>query len=162
MRIFLKLSRSLQQVVINQMEKGILVNFLDILFVSSFTTNSTRFSNFDIRNMILFQMKVFGRNIKETTLARYFIKVTARPSFKQLRVIRQRDRVHLISKCKISYKDSVVSPSYLTLLDKRIARFSLQKLQRRKRYAVVSGLILHEKRGFNLSLTIWLNFCSHK
>ena len=124
MRIFLKLSRSLQQVVINQMEKGILVNFF-ILFVSSFTTNSTRFSNFDIRNMILFQMKVFGRNIKETTLARYFIKVTARPSFKQLRVIRQRDRVHLISKCKISYKDSVVSPSYLTLLDMRIARFSL-------------------------------------
>ena len=162
MRVFLKLSRSLQRAVINQMEKGILVNFLDILFVSSFTTNSTRLSNFDIRNMILFQMKVFGRNIKETTLTRYFIKVTARPSFKQLRVIRQRDRVHLISKCKISYKDSVVSPSYLTLLDKRIARFSLQKLQRRKRYAVVSGLILHEKRGFNLSLTIWLNFCSHK
>ena len=125
MRIFLKLSRSLQQVVINQMEKGILVNFLDILFVSSFTTNSTRFSNFDIRNMILFQMKVFGRNIKETTLARYFIKVTGRPSFKQLRVIRQRDRVHLISKCKISYKDLVVSPSYLTLLDMRITRFSL-------------------------------------
>ena len=125
MRIFLKLSRSLQQVVINQMEKGILVNFLDILFVSSFTTNSTRFSNFDIRNMILFQMKVFGRNIKETTLARYFIKVTGRPSFKQLRVIRQRGRVHLISKCKISYKDLVVSPSYLTLLDMRITRFSL-------------------------------------
>ena len=125
MRIFLKLSRSLQQVVINQMEKGILVNFLDILFVSSFTTNSTRFSNFDIRNMILFQMKVFGRNIKETTLSRYFIKVTGRPSFKQLRVIRQRDRVHLISKCKISYKDLVVSPSYLTLLDMRITRFSL-------------------------------------
>ena len=162
MRVFLKLSRSLQRAVINQMEKGILVNFLDILFVSSFTTNSTRFSNFDIRNMILFQMKGFGRNINETTLARYFIKVTARPSFKQLRVIRQRDRVHLISKWKISYKDSVVSPSYLTLLDMRIARFSLQKLHRRKRYAVVSGLILHEKRGFNLSLTIWLNFCSRK
>ena len=125
MRVFLKLSRSLQRAVINQMEKGILVNFLDILFVSSFTTNSTRFSNFDIRNMILFQMKVFGRNIKETTLARYFIKVTGRPSFKQLRVIRQRDRVHLISKCKISYKDLVVSPSYLTLLDMRITRFSL-------------------------------------
>ena len=161
MRVFLKLSRSLQRAVINQMEKGILVNFLDILFVSSFTTNSTRFSNFDIRNMILFQMKGFGRNIKETTLARYFIKVTARPSFKQLRVIRQRDRVHLISKWKI-YKDSVVSPSYLTLLDMRIARFSLQKLHRRKGYAAVSGLILHEKRGFNLSLTIWLNFCSRK
>ena len=162
MRIFERLSCSLQQAVINQMEKGILVNFLDILFVSSFTTNSTRFSNFDIGNMVLFQIKVFGRNIKETALARYFIKVTAHPSFKRLRVIRQRDRVHLISKWKISYKDSVVSPSYLTLLDMRIARFSLQKLQRRKRYIVVSGLILHQKRVFNLSLTIWLNFCSRK
>ena len=39
--------------------------------------------------MILFQIKAFARNISETTLARYFIKVTARPSFTQLRVIRQ-------------------------------------------------------------------------
>ena len=38
--------------------------------------------------MILFQVKVLGRNIKETTLARYFIKVTARPSYMRLRVIR--------------------------------------------------------------------------
>ena len=29
--------------------------------------------------MILFQIKVFGRNILETIPARYFIKVTARP-----------------------------------------------------------------------------------
>ena len=35
-------------------------------------------------------MKVFGRNIKETRLARYSIKVTAHPSFTQLRVIRQK------------------------------------------------------------------------
>ena len=39
--------------------------------------------------MILFQFKVFARNIKEATLARYFIKITMRPSFTQLRVIRQ-------------------------------------------------------------------------
>ena len=39
-------------------------------------------------NMILFQIKVNSRNIKETTLARYFIKETARPSFTQLRDIK--------------------------------------------------------------------------
>ena len=38
-------------------------------------------------NVILFKIKVFSRNIKETTLARYFIKVTARPSLTRLRVI---------------------------------------------------------------------------
>ena len=37
--------------------------------------------------MILFQIKVFTRNIKETTLARYFIKVITRPSFTELRAI---------------------------------------------------------------------------
>ena len=37
--------------------------------------------------MILFQIIVFGKNIKETTPARYFIKVTARPSFTRLRGI---------------------------------------------------------------------------
>ena len=31
--------------------------------------------------MILVQIEVLGRNIKETTLAKYFTKVTARPSF---------------------------------------------------------------------------------
>ena len=33
-------------------------------------------------------MKVNARNIKETALAKYFIKVTARPSFTRLRVIK--------------------------------------------------------------------------
>ena len=60
----------------NWMEKRILVIFLEILFVSSFTTSSARFSKFDIRNVILFQIKFFGRNIKETTLARYFKRFT--------------------------------------------------------------------------------------
>ena len=57
--------------------KGILVQFLEILFVRLFTTSSARFSEFDSQNVILFQIKVFGRNIKKTTLARYFIKVMA-------------------------------------------------------------------------------------
>ena len=39
-------------------------------------------------NVILFQIKVNARNIKETTLARSFIKVTAHPSFMQLRDIK--------------------------------------------------------------------------
>ena len=47
-----------------------------------------KFSDFDVGNVILFQIKVFGKYNKETTLARYFIKVTARLSFTRLRVIR--------------------------------------------------------------------------
>ena len=53
----------------------------EILFVSSFTTSSAEFSEFDSRNMILLQIKVFGRNIKETTLATYSLKLTARSTF---------------------------------------------------------------------------------
>ena len=44
-------------------------------FVSSFTTSSARFREFDVGNVTLFHIKVFARIIKETTLARYFIKV---------------------------------------------------------------------------------------
>ena len=74
--------------------KGILVNFLEILLVSSFTTSSARFTECDSKNVIFFQIKVFDRNIKETTLARYFIRLTARPSFMRLRAIRGINRVH--------------------------------------------------------------------
>ena len=52
--------------------------------MGSFTTSSVRFSKFDAMNVILLQIKVFTRDIKETTLARYFIKVTARSSFARL------------------------------------------------------------------------------
>ena len=90
MRIFENLSHSL---VINWIEKEISVNFLEIFFVRSFTISSARFSEFDSRNVILFQIKVFGSNIKETTLARYFIKVAARPSFTRLRLIRQVNKI---------------------------------------------------------------------
>ena len=65
-----------------------------MLFRDSFSTSSAKFKKFDAGNMILFQIKVFARNIKDTTLARYFIKVTTRLSFKQLRVIRRINRVH--------------------------------------------------------------------
>ena len=70
--------------MINRIEKGI---FFEILFISLFTTSSGRFNKFNAGNVILFQIKLFDRNIKETMLERYFIKVTARPSFTQLRVI---------------------------------------------------------------------------
>ena len=53
-----------------------------MLFIGSFTIICARFSKFDAANVNLFQTKVFDRKIKETTLVRYFIKVTARPSFK--------------------------------------------------------------------------------
>ena len=62
--------------------------------MSSFATSCARLIKFYARNVILFQIKVNTRNIKETTLARYFIKVTARPSFTRFRVIRLINRVH--------------------------------------------------------------------
>ena len=62
--------------------------------MSSFTTSCARLSKFYTNNVILFQIEVNTRNIKETTLARYFIKVTARPSFMRLRVVRPINRVH--------------------------------------------------------------------
>ena len=52
------------------------------LFINSFFTSPAKFSELDAGNVILFQIKVFCRNIKETTLARHFIKVTARPSLR--------------------------------------------------------------------------------
>ena len=68
--------------------------FLQILFRDSSSTSSAKFNKFDAGNVILLQIKVLARNIKETMLARYFVKVTARPSFTKLRVIRQINRVH--------------------------------------------------------------------
>ena len=62
--------------------------------MASFTTSSARFSLFDTRDVILFQIKTFGRNMTETTLARYYIKVTTRSSFTRLRVIRNINGIH--------------------------------------------------------------------
>ena len=73
--------------MINRIEKKILVIFLEIVFISSFTTSSARFSEFDAGNVVLSRINLLARNIKEIALANYFIKVTARPSFTRLRVI---------------------------------------------------------------------------
>ena len=71
-------------------------NYVVTNYVSSFSTNSARFSKFDSRNVILFQIKVSGRNIKETSLVRYFIKVTAHLSFTPLiEFIKYRSRKYL-------------------------------------------------------------------
>ena len=81
--------------MINQIEKRILVNFfVDILHRLIYHHLPARFSELDAGNVVLLQIKVFGRNIKETGLTRYFMKVTVRPSFTQLRAIRQINRVH--------------------------------------------------------------------
>ena len=50
-----------------------------MLLISSFPTASAISGN-----VILFEVKILSRNIEETTLAKYFIKVTAGPSFKPL------------------------------------------------------------------------------
>ena len=65
-----------------------------MLILKSFTTSSGKFSKFGASNAILCQIKVFGKNIKETTLANYFTKATTRPSFTRLRVIKRINRVH--------------------------------------------------------------------
>ena len=46
------------------------------------------------RNTILFQIKIFGRRIKNAALTRYLIRVTARPNFSWLRIFRRINRVH--------------------------------------------------------------------
>ena len=80
--------------MINQIGKGISANFFVDTLHRLITTSSARFSEFDPGDVILFQIKVFARNIKETMPANYFIKITAHPSFTQVRVIRQINRVH--------------------------------------------------------------------
>ena len=83
MRIFVKLCT-----VINRTEKEYWSFFLKILFKGLFTTSCARFSVLYAGNVILFQIKVSARNIKETTPASYFIKVNARPSFTRLKDIK--------------------------------------------------------------------------
>ena len=53
--------------------------FLSILFIDLFTTSPARSSKFDDGNAILFQIKDFAKNIKETTLT--FPKRNCAPQF---------------------------------------------------------------------------------
>ena len=55
---------------------------MEIVFFNGFTANPASFREFDARNTILFQIKVFGRKLKVATLTRSFIKVNARPSLR--------------------------------------------------------------------------------
>ena len=80
------------------MEREILVNFFgDTLhrFIYHVTTSSGKFSKFDAGDVILFEIKVFSRNMKEATLARCFIKVTVRPSFTRLKVIKRINEIKI-------------------------------------------------------------------
>ena len=63
MKIFAKLSSSLVGLKIFALSSNKLDRKKNI--------NSARFSKFDAGNMILFQIEVFVKNIKETALARY-------------------------------------------------------------------------------------------
>ena len=74
--------------MINETEKGILVIFFVDTVQGFFSTSCARFNVFYAGNVILFQIKVNARNIKETMLATYFVKVTAHPSFTRLRDIK--------------------------------------------------------------------------
>ena len=68
--------------------------FLDILFLSLFAISSGKFNKFDASNAILFQIQVFGKDIKKTTLVSYITKVTADPSYMRFRVINQINKIH--------------------------------------------------------------------
>ena len=100
-----------------------------LLFISSFPTISANFSKFGAGNIILFQIKVFLRNIEETMLARYFIKVSARSSFARLMVIRQKKKKKKIIKYQhIKYVKKILL--YLLLIETpliRIRNASLNK-----------------------------------
>ena len=45
---------------------------MEILAINLFSPKSARVTEFDAKKVIFFQFNVFGRNIKETTLERYF------------------------------------------------------------------------------------------
>ena len=62
--------------------------------MSSFSTSPAGFSKFNSGNVILFQIKVYARNVKEITPPKYFIKVTERPSFTRLGVTKRINTVH--------------------------------------------------------------------
>ena len=67
--------------MIKWMEKGILVIFFGDTLHKLIFYRLCKIQQINAGNLILYQIKVFGRNIKETTLARHFIKVIARPRF---------------------------------------------------------------------------------
>ena len=67
--------------MISRIEKLILVIILGDYLFNYFITSFRRFRKFDARNAVLLQIKVFDGKMKETTIATFFLKVTARPAF---------------------------------------------------------------------------------
>lgn len=75
------------------MEKAILFNAFGEIS-SWFSISSGNFSKFNPGKIILFQIKTVAGKIDWSTLAAYFIKLTGRSSFIQLRIIKQINKIH--------------------------------------------------------------------
>lgn len=80
--------------MITRIEKGVLVYIFGDTAFKIIILNSGKFSKYDTSNKILYKIQLFDKNIKEITLASYFTKVTACPSFNQLKVIKRINRAH--------------------------------------------------------------------
>lgn len=76
------------------MQKTVLFNTFGEIFASSFPISSRTFNVFCAGNTILFQTISFGGKINKTSLAMYFIKITARSSLEPLKIIGQISRIH--------------------------------------------------------------------
>ena len=74
--------------MINRTEKGILAIFFVDTVHRLIYHQLCKIQRILCRERDLFQIKVNARNIKETALAMYFIKVAACPSFTRLRDIK--------------------------------------------------------------------------
>ena len=103
----------------NLIKKGILVNFLGdtlhrLIFHQLCKNSANLMPGTWFYSKSKFSLEIIKRLLWQ---GRYFIKVTARPSFTRLRVIRQINRqinrVHYTWKEKICYEDSFVSRSLL-------------------------------------------------
>lgn len=63
-------------------------------FFGLFRTSSRRIDEFGAGNTTVLQIKVFGKKIKENTLALCLTEITARSSFRPLRMIWKLNRAH--------------------------------------------------------------------
>ena len=70
-----------------------MVNIFADTFLILFSSDPKEFRKFDASNATLFQIKVFGKNVKDTTLGSYFAKVTTHHSFARLILIKQISKV---------------------------------------------------------------------
>ena len=79
---------------------------MEVVFPGACTTSSKRFCKFDAKNLTLFQIKLFGKKIKEKTPAMYLIKGTAHSSFTWVKTIMRINRFDMLNGKKITNKFS--------------------------------------------------------